>query len=137
VFDSLRRVLGDAIFDRLHRPDWEAVQADAVRSACTSAERAVFVALADGRPVGFAVVALDVFHQGMGGVDMIAVDPAYQRRGVATQLMGRSAEHMRALGMDIAVVETGGDEGHGPARALYESLGYTALPVMRYLRRLE
>jgi ribosomal protein S18 acetylase RimI-like enzyme len=73
----------------------------------------------------------------MGVVDMIAVDPAYQRRGIATKLMDRSVEHMRAQGMDIAALGTGGDAGHGPARGLYESLGYTALPGVRYLRLLD
>ncbi len=137
VFESLRRVLGNAIFARLHQPEWRAVQAEAVRSSCTSDERDVFVAVADARPVGFAAIALDAFHDRMGVVDIIAVDPAYQRRGIARQLMARSAEHMRAHGMDIAAVETGGDAGHGPARALYESLGYTALPAVRYLRLLD
>ena len=31
VFESLRDVLGDPIFDRLHEPNWRAVQAEAVR----------------------------------------------------------------------------------------------------------
>ena len=96
VFDSLRQVLGDAIFMRLHQPEWTAVQAEAVRSSCTSDERDVFVAVADGLPVGFAAVALNAFHEGMGVVDIIGVDPGYQRRGIARQLMERAAEHMRA-----------------------------------------
>jgi hypothetical protein len=75
VFNSLRQVLGDAIFDRLHRPDWQTAQADAVRSSCTSEERDVLVAVVDHRPVGFAAVALNAFHEGMGVVDIIAVDP--------------------------------------------------------------
>ena len=137
VFESLRQVLGDAIFARLHQPDWTAVQAAAVRSSCTSDERDVFVAVADGQPVGFAAVALNAFHERMGVVDIIAVDPVYQRRGIARQLMERSSEHMRAKGMDIAAVGTGGDLGHGPARALYETLNYTALPGVRYLRLLD
>jgi len=137
VFESLRQVLGDAMFTRLHQPEWRAVQAEAVRSTCTSDERDVFVAVAGGRPVGFAAVALNAFHERMGVVDMIAVDPAYQRRGIATKLMDRSVEHMRAQGMDIAALGTGGDAGHGPARGLYESLGYTALPGVRYLRLLD
>jgi GNAT superfamily N-acetyltransferase len=136
VFESLRVVLGDAIFARLHQPDWRTIQAEAVQSGCTSEERDAFVAVADGKPVGFATVALNAFHEGMGVVDMIAVDPEYQRRGIATQLMGRSADHMRDRGMDIAVVETGGDPGHAPARAIYEASGYTALPVVRYLKLL-
>jgi ribosomal protein S18 acetylase RimI-like enzyme len=73
----------------------------------------------------------------MGVVDMIAVDPAYQRRGIATALMDRSADHMRDRGMDIAVVETGGDPGHAPARAMYEASDYTLLPVVRYLKLLD
>ena len=136
VFESLRTVLGDAIFARLHQPDWRTVQAEAVRSGCTSEKRDVFVAIADGKPVGFATVALNAFHERMGVVDMIAVDPAYQRRGIATQLMDRSADHMRERGMDIAIVETGGDPGHAPARALYEASGYTTLPIVRYLKLL-
>jgi GNAT superfamily N-acetyltransferase len=136
VFESLRTALGDAIFARLHQPDWRTVQAEAVRSCCTSEERDVFVAAAGEKPVGFATVALNAYHDGMGVVDMIAVDPAFQRRGIATALMNRSADHMREHGMDIAVVETGGDPGHAPARAMYERSGYTALPVVRYLELL-
>ncbi|HEY6836778.1 MAG TPA: GNAT family N-acetyltransferase [Gaiellaceae bacterium] len=136
VFESLREVLGDLIFDRLHEPNWRVVQADAVRSSCTSEDRDVFVAVVDQRPVGFVTVALNAFHERMGVVDMIAVDPAYQRRGIATQLMDRSVEHMRERGMDVAAVGTGGDPGHAPARAVYEALGYTALPGVRYLKLL-
>jgi GNAT superfamily N-acetyltransferase len=137
VFESLRTVLGDAIFARLHQPDWTTLQAEAVRSGCTSDEQDVFVAVVDGRPVGFATVALNAFHERMGVVDMIAVDPAYQQRGIARQLMNRCAEHMRANGMDIAAVGTGGDPGHAPARALYEALEYTPLPGVRYLKLLD
>jgi GNAT superfamily N-acetyltransferase len=137
VFESLRHVLGDAIFARLHQPDWRAVQADAVRSSCTSDDHDVFVAVVDGVPVGFAAVALDAFHERMGVVDIIAVDPAHQRRGIATQLMDRAATHMRERGMDIAAVGTGGDPAHAPARAMYEAAGYTALPVVRYLKLLD
>jgi ribosomal protein S18 acetylase RimI-like enzyme len=86
--------------------------------------------------VGFATVALNAFHNGMGVVDMIAVEPEFQRRGIATALMNRSADHMRERGMDIAVVETGGDPGHAPARAAYEAAGFTLLPIARYFRML-
>ena len=136
VFESVRSELGDAIFARLHQPDWATLQADAVRAALAGDERDVFVAVVDGRPVGFATVALNAFHERMGVVDMIAVDPAYQRRGIARQLMDRCAEHMRANGMDIAAVGTGGDSGHAPARALYEALDYVSLPGVRYLKLL-
>lgn len=137
VFESMREVLGDAIFARLHVPDWRTVQADAVRSSCTSEERDVFVAVVDDRPVGFVTIALNAFHERMGVVDMIAVDPEYQRRGIARALMEHSIGHMRERGMDIAAVGTGGDPGHAPARAVYESSGFTALPGVRYLKLLD
>lgn len=137
VFESMRRVLDEPIFARLHQPDWQTVQADAVRSTCTSEDRDVFVAVADRRPVGFVAIELNAFHERMGVVDMIAVDPPYQRRGIATELMNRSIEHMRDRGMDIAAVGTGGDPGHAPARALYEEFRFTALPGVRYLKLLE
>ena len=50
--------------------------------------------------------------------------------------MDRSIDYMRAEGMDIAAVGTGADPGHAPARAVYEALGVTALPGVRYLKLL-
>jgi hypothetical protein len=38
--------------------------------------------------------------------------------------------------MQLAVVGTGGDEGHAPARRSYEKAGYTGLPLMRYYKAL-
>jgi GNAT superfamily N-acetyltransferase len=136
VFAAVRDVLGDQIFLRLH-PDWKASQAEAVRSSCTDGERDVFVAVASGRPVGFVVVALNAFHERMGVIEIIGVDPDYQRRGISSRLTEFAAEHMRSHGMDIAVVETGGDPGHAPARAVYETAGFMLLPIARYFRLLD
>jgi len=47
------------------------------------------------------------------------------RRGVGERLTAFAADHMRRCGMDIAVVETGGDPGHAPARAPYDEAGFT------------
>jgi GNAT superfamily N-acetyltransferase len=136
VFASVRNVLGDDIFFRLH-PDWKANQADAVRSACTNDERDVFVAVASGRPVGFVAVALNAFRERMGVIEIVGVDPDYQRRGISSRLTEFAVEHMRSRGIDIAVVETGGDPGHAPARAAYEAAGFTLLPIARYFRLLD
>jgi GNAT superfamily N-acetyltransferase len=68
----------------------------------------------------------------MGVIDIIGVDPAYQRRGISSRLTKVAIDHMRREGMDIAVVETGGDPGHEPARAAYEEAGFTLLPIRRY-----
>ena len=135
VFASVRGVLGDEIFLRLH-PDWKASQTETVRSVCTNDERDVYVAVAGSRPVGFVAVALNAFHERMGVIQIIGVDPDYQRRGVGARLTEFAVEHLRRSGMDIAVVESGGDPGHAPARALYGEAGFTLLPIARYFRLL-
>ena len=136
VFTSLRDVLGDAIFLRL-KPDWKSAQAEEVRESCTSDERDAFVAVVDDRPVGFVTVALNAFNERMGVIDIIGVDPDYQRRGIATRLTTHALDHMHCCGMDIAAVGTGGDPGHAPARAAYEAMGFTLLPSARYLKLLD
>lgn len=133
---SMRRTFGDPIHLRLY-PDWERNQADTVRASCTSDTTDVFVAVADGRPIGFVAVALNAYWEGMGEVSIIAVDPDHQRRGLGQRLITVALDHMRARGMDSAVVETGGDPGHAPARALYASTGFTLLPVGRYFQLIE
>ena len=108
-----------------------------MRASCTSDERDAFVAVADGRPIGFVTVALNAFNEGMGVIDIVGVDPDFQRRGIASRLTEHALLHMRRCGMDIAAVGTGGDSGHAPARAMYEALGFTSLPVARYLKLLD
>ena len=67
---------------------------------------------------------------------MIAVDPDHQRRGIATALMEVALEQLKAAGMTTALVETGGDPGHAPARQTYERLGFGPLPIARYFKKL-
>ena len=67
---------------------------------------------------------------------MIAVDPTFQRRGVATALIQAVVEQMVAGGCELAVIGTGGDDGHAPARAAYEKANFIALPLVRYYRDL-
>lgn len=69
-------------------------------------------------------------------IEIFAVDPDYQRRGVARALTRHALTHMRENGMDIAVVETGGDPGHQPVRSAYEAPGFTLLPIARYFQIL-
>jgi GNAT superfamily N-acetyltransferase len=136
VFASVRTVLGDRIFLHLH-PDWASGQAEAVRNSCTTGDLDVFVAVVADRPVAFVGVALNAYHQNMGAVEIMAVDPDHQRRGIASALINHAVKYMREQGMNIAVVETGGDPGHAPARAAYESTGFTLLPVARYFQLLQ
>ena len=134
VFGSVRNVLGDDIFLRLPRLEGGPGRRGAIRARTRNG---MCSSVTDGRPVGFVAVALNAFHEGMGVIDIIGVDPDFQRRGISSRLTEFATEHMRSRGMDIAVVETGGDPGHQPARAAYQAAGFTLLPVARYFRLLD
>jgi ribosomal protein S18 acetylase RimI-like enzyme len=83
--------------------------------------------------LGFVAVKITCAEE-PGEVWMIAVDPDAQRAGVGRLLMEHATEQIRAAGCRLAVVPTGGDPGHAPARALYEHLGFTPLPLVRYYK---
>jgi GNAT superfamily N-acetyltransferase len=64
------------------------------------------------------------------------VDPAFQGRGIGSALLSRALTWMSEAGMAVAMVETGGDPGHAPARRTYEKLGFGVVPVARYYKTL-
>lgn len=55
-----------------------------------------------------------------------------QRRGVGSLLTEQALDEMRARGLDLAIVATGGDPGHAPARATYDKAGSTPVPQVWY-----
>jgi ribosomal protein S18 acetylase RimI-like enzyme len=135
VFASFRQVLGANIYALVY-PDWQQQQRDVVESVCMDGEKtSVWVAAVDGIVAGFIAYRLNIGDK-TGEVWLLAVHPDYQNRGIGTELNGFALERMKDSGMKLAVVGTGGDEGHAPARRSYEKAGYTALPLVRYYKDL-
>jgi ribosomal protein S18 acetylase RimI-like enzyme len=130
VFASFERVLGTTIYRRLY-PEWTSSQAKTVEDVCTDPAVTTWVAEADGQVVGFIAYKTDARTR-EGEVELLAVAPAYQNRGIGTRLNAFALDRLRELGMRLAVVGTGGDPGHAPARRCYEKAGYTGLPLVRY-----
>lgn len=130
VFESIERALDPEVY-REHYPDWRVTQREAVEAAC--AETAVWVAVVDRAVAGFSALKLHRADR-MGEIYMIAVDPDFQRRGIAKALTAHAMEQFREAGMTTAMVETGGDPGHEPARRTYEAAGFQAFPSVRYFR---
>jgi ribosomal protein S18 acetylase RimI-like enzyme len=95
----------------------------------------VWVAIDSGSTVGFVAVKLHP-ESSLGEIYMIAVDPDYQRRGIGTALTEFALDWMKTAGISVAMVETGGDPGHAPARCTYEKLGFGLLPIARYFKKL-
>ena len=134
AFASLEQTLGSEIFRRQH-PDWREDQRRAVEEVCATKKGRVWVAEA-GASVGFVAVEFDHPEVGMGEISMLAVDPDHQGCGIGTALTGFSLDRLKNAGMKVAMVETGGDPGHAPARRVYEKAGYTLLPIARYFKNL-
>lgn len=134
VFASLEEQLGSAIFTTIY-PDWRQTQAAAVRAVCVASENEVWVADVGDEAVGFVAIGIVAEDAARAGeIVMIAVDPRHQQAGIGTALMRQALAVVEAHGVDLAVIATGGDPGHAPARALYERFGFRPLPGVRYYR---
>lgn len=135
VFASLESALGAGIFDRLH-PEWHADQERAVRAGLADPAMRIWVAAARSGPVGFSAAKLLDPERHIGEVCMLAVDPVAQTQGIGSALTEAATGWLRSAGTVVAMVETGGDPGHAPARRVYDKAGYTLLPIARYFKAL-
>lgn len=88
------------------------------------------MASAGEEPAGVVAARLHTEDR-QGKVYMIAVDPDYQRQGIGRTLMTAALTWMKEAGMAVAMVETGGDPGHAPARRTYERLDFRVVLIAR------
>src|SRR5262249_19184489 len=132
VHVSIREALGADVSDAL-QPDWRARQQADVEAVLATAN--VWVAEGDGAVVGF--VAVRIHDDGrIGEIEMLAVDPAHQGAGVGTSLTNYALDWIKASGIAVAMVGTGADPGHAPARRTYEKAGMKLVPMARYFKTL-
>jgi ribosomal protein S18 acetylase RimI-like enzyme len=134
IFRSFERILGPQIYPAIY-PDWKKSQSEGVESVCKSDKTDVWVAEVEGKAVGYIAYELHDSDKS-GEVMLLAVHPEYQNDGIGTALNEFALDKMREAGMRTAVVGTGGDESHAPARRSYEKAGYTGLPLVRYYQKL-
>ncbi|MCG8590917.1 MAG: GNAT family N-acetyltransferase [Proteobacteria bacterium] len=134
VFESIASVMDPEVY-REHHPDWRVTQREAVQATCQAEDVHVWVATEDSQTVGFVALKLHTEDK-MGEIYMIAVDPEFQRRSIAKALTEHSLAWFKDAGMTTAMVDTGGDPGHEPARRTYESAGFRALPIARYFKKV-
>jgi len=133
VFSSFEQILGPKIYPIIY-PDWKQRQQEAVKKVCQDKKTLVWVAELDSKVLGY--VAWELYEDQTGEVQLMAVHPDYQNQGVGTELNNLALAKMKESGAKLAVVGTGGDESHAPARRSYEKAGYTPLPLVRYYKDL-
>ena len=103
---------------------WSEWKGAELKTFCESSLDRVYVAELKGVVVGYMTYSLDRVRR-VGSVGNNAVSPAYQRRGIATNLLKAVLETFKQEGMEYAQVGT--MEIDIPARRLYENAGFEEL----------
>ncbi len=135
VFTAWQRILGPNLYPIAISPDWRTTQREGVEKVITDPKFITWVAEVEEKVVGFIAYELNEATK-TGEVMLLAVHPDYQNGGIGTELNLHALQKFKEAGMKLAVVGTGGDEGHAPARRSYEKAGYTGLPLVRYYKEL-
>ncbi len=133
IREIFRKELGDELYEGFFT-DWQASKRSDVERGLMSGRG--YVALLDGRVVGFISYMLsDDGKIGTIGTNAVAAD--CRGRGIGPRLYAFVQEKMRGEGAIFARVETGGDDGHAPARRAYEKAGFERfLPHRCYYKKL-
>jgi GNAT superfamily N-acetyltransferase len=134
VHISIREALGPEINDAL-QPDWRAKQLRDVEEVLSAPSSNVWVADLATSVAGFVAVRIHDDRR-IGEIDMLAVDPPHQGAGIGTALTTFAVDWIKASGIGVAMVGTGADPGHAPARRTYEKAGMKLVPMARYFMKL-
>jgi GNAT superfamily N-acetyltransferase len=135
VFASFRSIVGDRIA-ALALADADAEQARLLDDICApNSGQTVLVVEVEGVTVGFVSYSIDAAKR-TGEIGLNAVHPDSAGMGIGAWMYDYVLAQMRELGMVLAVVGTGGDDSHAPARRAYEKVGFgPAIPSV-YLYKL-
>jgi GNAT superfamily N-acetyltransferase len=135
VYASFRAIVGERIAPHAFAGEEEA-QGRHLEELCTGDASRVYVAVKGDQTVGFVAISLD-HARGMGELGLNAVDPRLAGQGIGAALYRFALERMGDAGMKAAMVGTGGDPSHAPARRAYAKAGFDrTLPTQWLYREL-
>lgn len=132
---SFRPLVGEVVFANQHG-SWRDDYVEQVAGLHDPARhRYVAVAEIEGVVIGYVAWVVEPARRN-ASVTILAVSAHHRRHGAGTALCEHAFAAMRELGAQVVTIGTGGDGFHAPARALYDALGCTALPLVVYHREL-
>jgi len=136
IFASFRSIVGPEIA-ALGLATAEQEQADLLDAiAKLDSSHAIAIAESGSTIIGFVSWKNDPATK-IGEITLNAVHPDYGGKGVGTALYEHALAALKAAGMQLATVGTGGDPSHDPARRAYEKAGFTKhIPSIYMYRRL-
>jgi ribosomal protein S18 acetylase RimI-like enzyme len=133
--DSFRPLVGEVVFANQHGNWRDDYRKQVAELHDPGQHRYVAIAETDGDIAGYVAWTVDPARRN-ATITIIAVTPAHRRHHVGTALCEHAFDAMRNLGAEVVEIGTGGDPFHAPARALYERLGCTQLPIAVYYKQL-
>jgi ribosomal protein S18 acetylase RimI-like enzyme len=136
VFASFRMIVGPEVAElAFTQADQE--QSKLLDDICAAdSGHHVLVVAADNAVVGFVSFTIDLDKR-TGEIGLNAVHPDHAGRGIGTWMYQQTMQRMRARGIALVAVGTGGDPSHAPARRAYEKAGFgPALPSVHLYKLL-
>ena len=123
IFASFRSILGDQIYEAAQaREDQE--QGELLASLVRPGSGWEVYAVEQARTVvGFLALRLD-HDSRVGEIGLNAVHPDHAGDGIGSAMYELAVDRMKAAGMRVATVATGGDPSHAPARRAYRNAGF-------------
>jgi ribosomal protein S18 acetylase RimI-like enzyme len=128
---SFRGLVGDQIFAHQHGHWADDYRRTVPELHAPQDDKFVVVAEDAGGIVGYVAWVTDPVKK-HGSVELLAVSAGNRREHVGRSLCEAAFAGMRAAGVEVVEIGTGGDDFHAPARAFYESLGLIKVPVAVY-----
>lgn len=137
VFASFRALLGDHIYQIAQASD-EAAQGELLASLMRpDSGWEVYAATHGSTVVGFVALRFSDETK-VGEIGLNAVHPEHGGRGFGTAMYEFAVSRFKLTGMSVAMVGTGGDASHAPARRAYEKAGFDRqIPSVWMYRRLD
>ena len=135
VFRDMKADVQSYVYNAFYPDGWHARQKADVEAYLDIDDVQTWVAMRADKVLGYVGLRLHPEDR-MGEIFILAVDPDHQRQGVGAALVAFAERQIRDAGMEMVMVETGGDSGHRPARSTYEAAGYDRWPVARYFKKL-
>jgi len=139
IFDSYLQLLGEDCYEAVRlEPEltWEERKIGQNRRLYDQHPDWLWVLDEDSDVFGFVSFWL-VPEKSYGHLDNNGVHPDRAGEGWATFMYRHVLDHLRALGLRFAHVDTGLDDAHVPARRAYEAVGFDrAVPGVEYWQDL-
>ncbi|GAH38498.1 unnamed protein product [marine sediment metagenome] len=136
IYADYEARMGEELFSLLHPDGWKDEKASQVADHFQGWPEWCLVAEVNGQIAGFITFTLDA-DRNIGEIGNNAVDPNCQGCGIGSAQYAYVLELFREEGMAYAMVGTGLDEAHAPARAAYDRVGFELMiPMGRYYRKL-